>query len=150
MSQIFDIDSTRKQQIIVEYITPSGSGFAVNPQGEQVFMNARLVSAMKVEAGDTYEAFLLPNYPDKKEMIPWRAMRVEPTEIDLGLGHVSGDKNPNRIIEYMQAHDDGIAWTITELSEDLEMPLDEVKDILDEHSKSFMKVDAYILLPAYK
>ena len=150
MSQIFDIDSTRKQQIIVEYITPSGSGFAVNPQGEQVFMNARLVSAMKVEAGDTYEAFLLPNYPDKKEMIPWRAMRVEPTEIDLGLGHVSGDNNPNRIIEYMQAHDDGIAWTITELSEDLEMPLDEVKDILDEHSKSFMKVDAYILLPAYK
>jgi len=150
MSQIFDIDSTRKQQIIVEYITPSGSGFAVNPQGEQVFMNARLVSAMKVEAGDTYEAFLLPNYPDKKEMIPWRAMRVEPTEIDLGLGHVSGDKNPNRIIEYMQVHDDGIAWTITELSEDLEMPLDEVKDILDEHSKSFMKVDAYILLPAYK
>jgi len=150
MSQIFDIDSTRKQQIIVEYITPSGSGFAVNPQGEQVFMNARLVSAMKVEAGDTFDAFLLPNYPDKKEMIPWRAMRVEPTEIDLGLGHVSGDKNPNRIIEYMQAHDDGIAWTITELSEDLEMPLDEVKDILDEHSKSFMKVDAYILLPAYK
>jgi len=150
MSQIFDIDSTRKQQIIVEYITPSGSGFAVNPQGEQVFMNARLVNAMKVEAGDTFDAFLLPNYPDKKEMIPWRAMRVEPTEIDLGLGHVSGDKNPNRIIEYMQAHDDGIAWTITELSEDLEMPLDEVKDILDEHSKSFMKVDAYILLPAYK
>ena len=150
MSQIFDIDSTRKQQIIVEYITPSGSSFAVNPQGEQVFMNARLVNAMKVEAGDTFDAFLLPNYPDKKEMIPWRAMRVEPTEIDLGLGHVSGDKNPNRIIEYMQAHDDGIAWTITELSEDLEMPLDEVKDILDEHSKSFMKVDAYILLPAYK
>jgi len=150
MSQIFDIDSTRKQQIIVEYITPSGSGFAVNPQGEQVFMNARLVNAMKVEAGDTFDAFLLPNYPDKKEMIPWRAMRVEPTEIDLGLGHVSGDKKPNRIIEYMQAHDDGIAWTITELSEDLEMPLDEVKDILDEHSKSFMKVDAYILLPAYK
>lgn len=150
MSQIFDIDSTRKQQIIVEYITPSGSGFAVNPQGEQVFMNARLVSAMKVEAGDTFDAFLLPNYPDKKEMIPWRAMRVEPTQIDLGLGHVSGDKKPNRIIEYMQAHDDGIAWTITELSEDLEMPLDEVKDILDEHSKSFMKVDAYILLPAYK
>lgn len=150
MSQIFDIDSTRKQQIIVEYITPSGSGFAVNPQGEQVFMNARLVNAMKVEAGDTYDAFLLPNYPDKKEMIPWRAMRVEPTEIDLGLGHVSGDKKPNRIIEYMQAHDDGIAWTITELSEDLEMPLDDVKDILDEHSKSFMKVDAYILLPAHK
>ena len=150
MSQVFDIDSTRKQQIIVEYITPSGSGFAVNPQGEQVFMNARLVNAMKVEAGDTFDAFLLPNYPDKKEIIPWRAMRVEPIQVDLGLGHVSGDKKPNRIIEYIQAHDDGIAWTITELSEDLEMPFDEVKDILDEHSKSFMKVDAYILLPAHK
>jgi len=62
MTHVFDISNTRKQQIIVEYITDSGSGFAVNPQGEQVFMNARLVNAMKVEPGDSYDAFLLPNY----------------------------------------------------------------------------------------
>ena len=78
MSQIFDLDTTRQQQIIVEYLTPTGSAFAVNPQGEQVFLNSRLVVAMKVQAGDIYNAFLLPNYPDKKDQIPWRAMRVDP------------------------------------------------------------------------
>tara|TARA_R110001592_G_C12859685_1_gene722697 strand:+ start:49 stop:501 length:453 start_codon:yes stop_codon:yes gene_type:complete len=150
MSQVFDLDTTRNQQIIVEYLTPSGSGFAVNPQGEQVFLNARLVTAMNVQAGDTFNAFLLPNYPDKKEMIPWRAMRVEPIQVDLGMGHVSGDNKSNRIIEYMQAHDDGIAWTLTELSDDLDISLDEVKNILDGHPTSFMKVDAYILLPTHK
>jgi hypothetical protein len=84
MSQIFDINSTRRQQVLVEYLTATGSAFAVTPQGEQVFMNKRLVDTMGVLAGDIYEAFLLPNYPDKQASIPWRAMRVEPTRHFFG------------------------------------------------------------------
>lgn len=93
MNQIFDLNTTRRQQIIVEYLTPTGSGFAVTPQGEQVFLNARLVSTMNVQPGDIYNAFLLPNYPDKREQIPWRAMRVEPAQVDLDLAHVKDDAN---------------------------------------------------------
>ena len=74
MTHVFDVSNTWKQQIMVEYITETGSGFAVNPEGEQVFMNKRLIDAMEVEPGNTYEAFLLPNYPDKRDQIPWRVM----------------------------------------------------------------------------
>ena len=150
MTNIFDISNTRKQQIIVEYITDTGSGFAVNPKGEQVFMNARLVNAMKVEPGDSYDAFLLPNYPDKREQIPWRAMRVEPIELDLDMTHVSVDKKVNRIIEYMQLDMAGVAYTAREISEELQMDHTEVLAILEKMPETFTKVDAYILLPTDK
>lgn len=74
---IFDTESTKQVQILVEYVTDTGSAFAVTPQGDTVFLNARLVNRMNVEAGDVYNAFLLPNYPDKRDDTPWRAMRVE-------------------------------------------------------------------------
>lgn len=150
MTNIFDIDTTRKQQIIVEYITDTGSGFAVNPKGEQVFMNARLVTAMKVEPGDSYDAFLLPNYPDKREQIPWRAMRVEPIELDLDMTHVSVDRKANAIIEYMQLDMAGVAYTAREISEELQMDHTEVLAILEKMPETFTKVDAYILLPTDK
>ena len=150
MTNIFDISNTRKQQIIVEYITDTGSGFAVNPQGEQVFMNARLVNAMKVEPGDSYDAFLLPNYPDKREQIPWRAMRVEPIELDLDMTHVSVDRKANAIIEYMQLDMAGVAYTAREISEELQMDHTEVLAILEKMPETFTKVDAYILLPTDK
>lgn len=147
MTNIFDIDTTRKQQIIVEYITDTGSGFAVNPKGEQVFMNARLVNAMKVEPGDSYDAFLLPNYPDKREQIPWRAMRVEPIELDLDMTHVTVDRKANAMIEYMQLDMAGVAYTAREISEELQMDHTEVLAILEKMPETFTKVDAYILLP---
>ena len=150
MTNIFDIDTTRKQQIIVEYITDTGSGFAVNPKGEQVFMNARLVTAMKVEPGDSYDAFLLPNYPDKREQIPWRAMRVEPIELDLDMTHVSVDRKANAMIEYMQLDMAGVAYTAREISEELQMDHTEVLAILEKMPETFTKVDAYILLPTDK
>ncbi len=150
MTNIFDISNTRKQQIIVEYITDTGSGFAVNPKGEQVFMNARLVNAMKVEPGDSYDAFLLPNYPDKREQIPWRAMRVEPIELDLDMTHVSVDRKANAMIEYMQLDMAGVAYTARELSEELQMDHTEVLAILEKMPETFTKVDAYILLPTDK
>jgi GTP-dependent phosphoenolpyruvate carboxykinase len=150
MTHVFDISNTRKQQIIVEYITDTGSGFAVNPQGEQVFMNARLVNAMKVEPGDSYDAFLLPNYPDKREQIPWRAMRVEPIELDLDMTHVSVDRKANAIIEYMQLDMAGVAYTAREISEELQMDHTEVLAILEKMPETFTKVDAYILLPTDK
>jgi len=113
-------------------------------------MNARLVNAMKVEPGDSYDAFLLPNYPDKREQIPWRAMRVEPIELDLDMTHVSVDKKVNRIIEYMQLDMAGVAYTAREISEELQMDHTEVLAILEKMPETFTKVDAYILLPTDK
>jgi hypothetical protein len=116
-------------------------------------MNARLVNAMKVEPGDSYDAFLLPNYPDKREQIPWRAMRVEPIELDLDMTHVSVDRKANAIIEYMEyASGDvtGVAYTAREISEELQMDHTEVLAILEKMPQTFTKIDAYILLPTDK
>ena len=55
MNQIFDLNETRRQQIIVEYLTPTGSGFAVTPKGDQVFLNSRLVSTMNVQPGEIFK-----------------------------------------------------------------------------------------------
>jgi hypothetical protein len=66
MTQVFDVTSTNRTQIMVEYSTDTGSAFAVTPAGEQVFINARIVSRMELKEGRIYEAFLVPNYEDKR------------------------------------------------------------------------------------
>lgn len=148
MSHVFNIDNTRRQQIMVEYITETGSGFAVTPDGEQVFMNKRLVDTMDVQPGDIYDAFLLPNYPDKRDSIPWRAMRVEPVEVDLDLTHVKSDALTNRIVKWMQGSDPDIAFTASEVAQELEEEYDDVLATLESNKQLFFKTDAYILLSA--
>ena len=150
MTHVFDLSNTRKQQIMVEYITETGSGFAVNPKGEQVFMNKRLVDTMEVEPGNTYEAFLLPNYPDKRDHIPWRAMRVEPIQLNLALNHVTSDSLVNRIVKWMSDCDPGIPFTASEVAEALEEELETVQALLETNQHLFFKTDAYVLLPTDK
>ena len=150
MTHVFDVSNTRKQQIMVEYITETGSGFAVNPEGEQVFMNKRLIDAMEVEPGNTYEAFLLPNYPDKRDQIPWRAMRVEPIQIDLDLNHVRLDSLINRIVKWMSDSDPGVPFTASEVAEGVEEELETVQPLLEMNQQLFLKTDAYVLLPTDK
>ena len=150
MTHVFDVSNTRKQQIMVEYITETGSGFAVNPEGEQVFMNKRLVDAVDVQPGDTYEAFLLPNYPDKRDQIPWRAMRVEPIQIDLDLNHVRLDSLINRIVKWMSDSDPGVPFTASEVAEGVDEELETVQPLLEMNQQLFLKTDAYVLLPTDK
>jgi len=150
MTHVFDVSNTRKQQIMVEYITETGSGFAVNPEGEQVFMNKRLIDAMEVEPGNTYEAFLLPNYPDKRDQIPWRAMRVEPVEINLDLDHVRLDSLINRIVKWMSDSDPGVPFTASEVAEGVDEELEVVQPLLEMNQQLFLKTDAYVLLPTDK
>jgi|TARA_E500000305_G_scaffold111360_2_gene123007 hypothetical protein len=69
-------------QILVEYLSDMGSAFAITPQGDQVFLNERLVSRMDVQPGDVFDAYLVLNYPDKRDITKWRAMRVvSPDEV---------------------------------------------------------------------
>ena len=62
--------------IEIDYITYSGSAFAICENGDQVFLNARIIKKMKLEEGDICSALLLKNYEDKSEVTPWRAVRV--------------------------------------------------------------------------
>lgn len=74
MSQIFD---TVQMPAVVEIITYSGSAFAANEQGEQIFINSRIVDRCKLTDGVEVMVHALPNYEDKRQSIPWRAMRVD-------------------------------------------------------------------------
>jgi len=149
MNQIFDLNETRRQQIIVEYLTPTGSGFAVTPKGDQVFLNARLVTTMNVQPGDILNAFLLPNYPDKRDQIPWRAMRVEPVHVDLDLSHVKDEANLKKIIDYLQRFDESESqfrhFTAAELADALEIPFGVVEDLCKANQDIFFEQDTYSL-----
>ena len=150
MNHVFDVDSTRRQQIIVEYLTPTGSGFAVTPEGEQVFMNKRLVDAMNVQAGDIYNAFLLPNYPDKRDAIPWRAMRVEPADVKLDLGHVAVDSDLQNIIEFLEGFVQPAHFSAAEIADELDMPISVVEDLCQKHKEIFLEQSTYCLQLGYK
>lgn len=149
MSHVFDINTTRRQQILVEYLTPAGSGFAVTPQGEQVFMNKRLIEAMKVQEGDVYDAYLLPNYPDKQAQIPWRAMRVEPVDVGpqgLDLKSVTDDAIVNRIIKYMQEQGPDFPHNARIMAEDLDLDFEKVVAVMNDNPDHFFHDQlAYLL-----
>ena len=150
MNHVFDVDNTRRQQIIVEYLTPTGSGFGVTPEGEQVFMNKRLVDTMNVQAGDIYNAFLLPNYPDKRDSIPWRAMRVEPADVKLDLGHVAVDSDLENVIEFLKGYEEGVCFTAAEMADMLDMPISVVEDLCQKHKEIFLEQSTFSLQLGYK
>jgi hypothetical protein len=70
------------KQILVEYLTDVGSAFAITEEGEQVYLSKRLTKKMDVQPGDVFDAHILLNYADKRDIIKYRAMRVAiPDEI---------------------------------------------------------------------
>ena len=68
---------TTKLPMIIEVMSYSGSAFGLTENGEQVFVNQRIVSTMELSEGQLVMGHLMPNYPDKKDNVPWRAIRVE-------------------------------------------------------------------------
>lgn len=81
MNQTFE---TTRMPVIIDIITYTGSAFAVNDKGEQVFVNQRIVERCNLTEGQEAVAHVFPNYEDKRASIPWRAMRVDiPREIGI-------------------------------------------------------------------
>lgn len=67
---------TSKMVVMIESVSYTGSGFGSNENGEGVFFNQRLVEKVDLEMGDIVEAHAIPNYEDKRDVTPWRAIRV--------------------------------------------------------------------------
>ena len=127
MSQLFE---STKVPAIIDVLTYSGSAFAVNEQGEQIFVNARIVDRCDLAEGSEVFAYIVPNYEDKREHIPWRALRVEvPRKIDMvsGIQTITSVKDPKkdpswleeRIFELLVSEDS--YWTTVEIAEHLEI-----------------------------
>ena len=108
-------------------------------------MNKRLVDTMGVLAGDIYEAFLLPNYPDKQASIPWRALRVEPSDVSVDISPVVADSIPNRIADYMEEIDEDGAWLPIDISEAMNLDVTHVEEALAGNPELFDPVQSYML-----
>ena len=71
--------TTEEANIEIDFLTYSGSAFALCDNGDQVFLNSRIVDKMQLQEGDICKALLLENFEDKKAITPWRAVRVSST-----------------------------------------------------------------------
>lgn len=63
--------------VFIDTIAIHGSGFGTTGNGERVFMNARMVQKLGLSEGMVVTCHVIPNYPDKQEQVPWRAIRGE-------------------------------------------------------------------------
>ena len=76
MSEMNTTFDTKKMRVMIETISAMGSGFGINEEGETVFLNGRLVEKVALDMGDIVEAHVIPNFEDKRQSIPWRAVQV--------------------------------------------------------------------------
>jgi hypothetical protein len=63
-------------EVFVDQITLVGSAFAATHEGEAVFINSRIVTAVGIEHGDKLKVHVIPNYEDKRDSVPWRALKA--------------------------------------------------------------------------
>ena len=68
---------TQAKNVFVDEISATGSAFGTTVEGDGVFLNARVVEAIKLKAGDYVKAVVLLNYEDKRDRVKWRAVRAE-------------------------------------------------------------------------
>jgi hypothetical protein len=67
---------TKEMDVFVDQITYVGSAFGATNEGEPVFINKRIVTAVGIEHGDKLKVHCLPNYEDKRDEVPWRALKA--------------------------------------------------------------------------
>ena len=131
---------TNLMQAIIEGISHMGSAFGANEKGEAIFFNARLVDKVGLEMGDIVEAHTIPNYEDKREATPCRAVRVRVVgKEDLYATQSNSDEQ--QIKEHLR--NEGYAMTASELAEVIEVTEEDVVKCLDA-DENFTSVPAYV------
>tara|TARA_R100000030_G_scaffold96723_1_gene85126 strand:- start:1034 stop:1441 length:408 start_codon:yes stop_codon:yes gene_type:complete len=133
---------TEVKEVIIEETTYADSAFGVTEEGDGVFFNSRIVQKMGLKGGQTVQAYLVPNFPDKRDSIPWRAMRVEVTHEQENI-EVTPTTLRDRIHRLLKG-DMSVMWTVTEIAEELEEDEQLVARLLAE-DKSVMSTTVYFM-----
>jgi hypothetical protein len=131
------------RRVVVAEVVDSGSAFGMTEEGDMVFINQRIVSSINAQAGENYEAFLLPNYPDKREMIPWRALRLVPEGQDPRAKKPPVDEQLLHAIVRLLNNEGYL--TAGEIAETLNAPLIDVHRSLEGGHGMIMSVPAYFI-----
>ena len=133
---------TEVKEVIIEETTYSDSAFGVTEEGDGVFFNSRIVQKMGLKGGQTVQAYLVPNFSDKRDSIPWRAMRVEVTHEQENIEVVPTTLR-DRIHRLLKG-DMTYMWTLTEIAEELKEDEEVVARLLAE-DKSIMSTTVYFM-----
>ena len=133
---------TEVKEVIIEETTYSDSAFGVTEEGDGVFFNSRIVQKMGLKGGQTVQAYLVPNFSDKRDSIPWRAMRVEVTHEQENIEVVPTTLR-DRIHRLLKG-DMTYMWTVTEIAEELEEDVEVVEKLLAEDDQ-VMSTTAYFM-----
>ena len=133
---------TEVKEVIIEETTYSDSAFGVTEEGDGVFFNSRIVQKMGLKGGQTVQAYLVPNFSDKRDSIPWRAMRVEVTHEQENIEVVPTTLR-DRIHRLLKG-DMTYMWTVTEIAEELEVDVKLVEYLLSKDDQ-VMSTTAYFM-----
>ena len=138
------MQSATHRRVTIHEVVDSGSAFGVTEDGDMVFINQRIVSAMDVKAGDVWDGYLLLNYPDKREMIPWRALRLS-TEDQEPLFKVKKEVDEKLLHAIARLLNNEGYLTAAEIAETLDVPLVNIYRTLKNEPGIIMSVPAYFV-----
>lgn len=109
---------TVQKPVHIDMLTYSGSAFGCTVDGEQVFINARIVDAMGLDEGVIVMGHLLPNFPDKRDQIPWRAMRVSRPKVEEPEVEPEDQTPGDKILALIEEHPQEY-FTTVDITEEL-------------------------------
>ena len=138
------MESATHRRVTIHEVVDSGSAFGVTEDGDMVFINQRIVSAMDVKSGDVWDAYLLLNYPDKREMIPWRALRLS-TEGQEPLSKIKKAVDEQLLHAIVRLLNNEGYLTAAEIAETLDVPLVDIYRTLKNEPGIIMSVPAYFV-----
>jgi len=85
------------QEIYINNIIPSGSGFALNPAGMQVYIPVTVTKFFNLQIGETAKAALIPNKNEKNLSTPFMAVRIIRDEPAQPTPHLNDENLEARI-----------------------------------------------------
>lgn len=115
------MNALNAQQVYITTRLDTDTSFGVRvDNGEQVFINAKLVRDKDLDAGDTRKLILTPN-PSGKSDTPWQAIGVsiEDTVPEKPTPRVEEAKLEDRIMAYFDVADNEHAITAPALAENM-------------------------------
>jgi len=115
------MNALNAQQVYITTRLDTDTSFGVRvDNGEQVFINAKLVRDKDLDAGDTRKLILTPN-PSGKSDTPWQAIgiSIEDTVPEKPTPRVEEAKLEDRIMAYFDVADNEHAITAPALAENM-------------------------------
>jgi len=120
---MINMNALNAQQVYITTRLDTDTSFGVRvDNGEQVFINAKLVRDKDLDAGDTRKLILTPN-PSGKSDTPWQAIgiSIEDTVPEKPTPRVVVAKLEDRIMDYFDVADNEHAITAPALAENMDV-----------------------------